>query len=502
MNSIWLSLLWKEWREQRWKLAALSVSLVIGGAILGNVFTYDSWSNVAIAIGQSAVFCLASYALLAGAFVGMSVSAGENSNRTMRFTQALPSPMWKAAIARILVGLFTVVVPIVCTMFVVWALTTYFWSDQLRDDFNKLGYSWIQSNFPADITLSAVLGVSSLLLWTSTCGVNRSDEVRAGAVAFLVCAVLWGIWIYTMEEHNEWLLGSIFESLTVGLPGGPAFGYNINYGDVPKNVPLMATIAIISHGLLLTWFVTRYGKSTGKGYIGSKQYITDWFRFRGPAKPFTSQCGAIIWKQVRELGPLALMSAAGVLAVMIFAYVSEDSTSWTHHDWSELLAGLTLVVGGFVTLVSGIGVIYEDYSRGLPNFWRSRPINLHQWFFLKYVAGILVLVVAFVPLILIAAKLKDWNLVPRDVVVIFALVFLTMYSGSLAAYAMVRQPIYAVILTIAAPYVALFLIYPNGPPPWLTNFASAVLTILMFVILFTILAWQAVIRNWGWKQHR
>jgi hypothetical protein len=504
MNSVWLSLLWKEWCEFRWKLVALTVSFVVGQAIFASILVNDPWQYVATAIAQSTQVCLVVYAVLAGSFVGMSVSAGENSNRTMRFTQALPVPLWQVAIVRFLVGLFTVVVPILCVMLFLWAFITYVWGDQLRNVNDFFQHAWITSNFFSDRTLSATLGVSSLLLWVSACGVNRSDEVRAGAIAFLACTVLWGAWIAAMAKIQDVELRTILEATTVGLPGGPAFGGEFSFTDFPRNYPLLGIVAITSHLLLLAWFVICYGKSTGKAYTGGKQFISDWFRFRGPAKPFRSQSMAIIWKQVRELGPLALMAAAGVLAVMTFAYFTEKSMR-ADRDWGELLAGLSLVVGGFVTLVSGIGMIYEDYSRGLPNFWRSRPINLHQWFFLKYFAGILVLAVAFVPLFLVAAKLNDWKLAPRDMVTIYALVFLGMYSGSLATYALVRQPIYAVILTIASPYAAmipLFLIFPDGPPQWLNNFAGAFISISVIIVLVTVLAWQAVVRDWGLKRHR
>lgn len=505
MNSVWLSLLWKEWCEFRWKLVALTVSFVVGQAILMSIFVNDPWPNVATVAMASTQICLAAYAVLAGAFIGMSVSAGENSNRTMRFTRALPIPMWKMAFARILVGLFTVVVPILCVMFFVWTFATYLWGNQLSEVNNFFQHAWITSNFFADRTLSTSLGAMSLLLWVSACGVNRSDEVRAGAIAFLVCAVLWGVWIYVMEE-NVLGLRHLFEALTVILPGGPAFAGAFHYGVPLFTRDLLVVAALISHAMVLGYFLKQYGRSNGKAYTGGKQFITDWFRFRGPSQPFRSQSMAIIWKQVRELGPLAIMAAAGVLAVMGFAYVSDDPRRWTNHDWSNLLGGTTLVVAMFVTLVSGIGMIYEDYSRGLPNFWRSRPINLHKWFVLKFVTGILILVVAFVPLFLIAAKLRDWHIIERDDLAVYVLFSVVIYAGALAAYALVRQPIYAVVLTIAGiwftPGIMLLLvkIFPN-----VKEFSEQKLLYVLLsleVTAATILAWQAVVRDWGWKRHR
>jgi hypothetical protein len=504
MQSVWLSLLWKEWCEFRWKLVALTASFVVGQAILASIIANDPWTNVARVLVQSTQVCLVVYAVLAGAFVGMSVSAGENSNRTMRFTQALPIPMWQAAAVRILVGAFTVVVPILCVMFFVWAFATYLSGDQLSVVSNFFQHSWIASNFFADRTLSTILGISSLLLWVSACGVNRSDEVRAGAIAFLACTVLWGVWIAAMTKTQDVELRSVLNAMTVALPGGPAFGAEFSFTGSPRNYPLLGIIAVGSHVLLLGHFVVQYGRSTVKAYTGGKQFISDWFRFRGTAKPFRSQSMAIIWKQVRELGPLALMAVGGILAVMAFTYVADDPRRWTRQDWNNLLGGLTLTVAAFVTLVSGIGMIYEDYSRGLPNFWRSRPINLHMWFFLKYITGILVLVVAFVPLLLIAGKGRGWNMDTKSDVVMFVLIYFALYTCSIASYALVRQPIYAVVLTIAGIwFVPGILLAVSQIPGWNFNDERTMQFLFGFmVVLATILAWQAVVRDWGWKRHR
>jgi hypothetical protein len=508
MNSVWLSLLWKEWCEFRWKLLALTASFVIGQGILMSIFTQDPWPDVWTAISQSMGFCLIIYLVLAGAFVGMSVAAGENSNRTMRFTQALPIPMWQAALARVLVATATVVIPIAVVVVLVWLFVNYVWDGPAN--FNELAnfdnrrHSWGIHDFFISQGVASILGVTSLLWWVAACGVNRTDEVRAGAVAFLVSALLWFVLFYVMEEDILFLRYAM-ETVSVALPSGPAYSANFGYRPLDKSIPLLAIIAFVSHALVLAFFLTRYGRSTGRAYTGGKQFLTDWFRFRGPSQPFRTQSMAIIWKQVRELGPLALMAVTGILAFIAFTYVSDDPNRWSRHDWSSLLGGLTLVVAGFVTVVSGIGMIYEDYSRGLPNFWRSRPINLHQWFFLKYVAGVLVLVVAFGPLLLIAAKLKDWRMVEREDVVMITLVFLALYAGSLAAYALVRQPIYAVVLTIAGLWFTPIILFTVQKlfPFWEYNDERFMYLLLSFEVVFaTILAWQAVVRNWGWKRHR
>jgi ABC-type transport system involved in multi-copper enzyme maturation permease subunit len=510
MNSIWLSLLWKEWCEFRWKLAALAASFVVGQAILMGAFMRGSLHDLIAGLVVSMIFCLLVYAVLAGAFVGMSVAAGENSRRTMRFTQALPIPMWQAALIRLLIGLVTVVIPTVCVVSLIWVFTSYVWNDQVTvnlavsQQFDELQNPWHIPNFFVSRAVACILGVTSLLLWVSSCGVNRADDVRAGAVAFLVCAVLWGVWIYGIGENVLGLRG-LLETLSVALPGGPAFAGDFNYGGGPKDLKFLAAIALVSHAAVLSFFLMRYGRANARSHTGGRQFITDWLRFRGAGRPLRSQGLTIIWKQIHELGPLALLAVAGILAFLACAYVADDGQRWSARNWGDILAGVTLAVAGLVTLIAGIGVMYEDYSRGLSNFWRSRPINLHQWFFLKYLAGILVLVIAFVPLILVAGRLNDWNLTTTSDIAKFVVIYLTLYTGSLAAYALVRQPIYAVVLTIAGiwftPGVLLFIrpLLPYGEP----DEERFMLVLFAFeAIAATLLAWQAVVRDWGWKQHR
>jgi hypothetical protein len=124
---------------------------------------------------------------------------------------------------------------------------------------------------------------------------------------------------------------------------------------------------------------------------------------------------------------------------------------------------------------------------------------------LKYFTGILVLIVAFVPPILVAAKLKDWNMAEKQDVAIFVMYFLLLYTGSLAAYALVRQPIYAVVLAISV-FLGGVILVPLTEGLWRQhnidpeNMMLFVYSVL--VILSTIIAWQAVVRDWGWKRHR
>ena len=266
----------------------------------------------------------------------------------------------------------------------------------------------------------------------------------------------------------------------------------------------MACGALVVHVLLLTWFVKKFARvPTPPGHsLGSS-----WGLFSHAAEsrqPFRSPVDAIIWKQVRETGPLALFAVVGVFTIAPLLYWI-DRLDGGVSRFGDLMGSVTIAVATLVILVTGIGLLYEDYMRGVEGFWRSRPLNLNWWYWVKYSTGVVVQLLVFLPLLAISYWLLGWSdstLLAGWYLVLF---YLVLYSLALMFYAVVRQPIYAAVLTIAAAFlgwVTLVLIYPNGLPRWLGTFSGASLAMLVPTVLASLLAWQAVVRDWGWKQHR
>ena len=162
MQSIWLSLLWKEWREYRWKLAVLTL-LIFLPFLLALFFSADlGWRDWYL-LNVSSLFC---YGFLASIFVGMDVAAKENGNGTISFLQSLPMPHWKAAVAKLLVASFIVVVPIVLLMLVNYGLFRPGWVP--IEFFKTMQHDQIGMNEPMSEpsyrgTLIVLLGSLSLL---------------------------------------------------------------------------------------------------------------------------------------------------------------------------------------------------------------------------------------------------------------------------------------------------------------------------------------------------
>jgi hypothetical protein len=506
MNSIWLSLLWKEWCEFRWKLAALT-AILLGVPAVFLLFAFSVAPSISKALEGVIivpVMTLIPYLMLAGIFVGMSVAGGENSRRTMRFLQALPVPMWQAALVKLVMAILTVSIPILIVMNMVWLIGVFIDPEQhllaeAARELPPMGQSWGITNWYAARMVASILGVSSLLLWIAACGVNRSDEVRAGAVGFLTIAVIWACWIFAIDRANRFSfhsVESVLETARIALPGGPAvprFSATNLVGD--------GLVASISHLAVLMWFLLRFGKVAANQRPGGGLQISDFFRFKSGTLPRRTPVGAVAWKQFREVGPLALVAVVTIITiVLIFSLADRDFRQLD--ELSNLLGALTISIGVLVALVAGIGVLLEDYSPGVNNFWRSRPINVHLWFVVKYLTGLLVLVISFGSILLLANSLSGWK-EGWEAARIIALYFVACYTLALCSYALVRQPIYAVILAMVAPSVAamvyLFIVYLLG---WQQTNSSDFAAILIGLGSAIILAWQAVVRDWGWKQHR
>lgn len=508
MNTTWMSLVYKEWHEQKWKLVALAVILLAVPTVLTLVNERREWPGMVFGV-------LMMYGVLAGLFIGMAVAAGENSHRTMRFLQSLPIPTWQAALVKLAVALVVVIVPLLILSVVMFAVI----------NFASIDVRWIQTyvsrSFNESVEvfivlqfLASILGTSSLLIWVAAVGVNRSDEIRAGAIGFLVCASLWMLFFWVAGHFNVGDPLSFVALLVPAYPGGLAFlmpTWRSENVEMWVAVLICIPIAVLGHGALLWWYLRRFGRVPVP-----PKHTAGWeFSLRRPRQqpglPFRSPWRAILWSQLRQTGPLAMLSAATVLIVAVaVSYFNRDVRNRT--DFAVMLAGIALMAGWFVTLVTGIGLFLDDLAPGVNTFWRSRPVKVTQWFFVKYFTALVVLLVAFGGLIVLAwwlggldfnyhSNRKGWIITGE--ILTFVWIFVLLYTLAAAGYVLVRQPIYAAILAMGA--LALCVVLIN-------HFDGSNTTILDRVVLFVIwasslpaavlLAWQAVKRDWGWKARR
>ena len=451
MRTIWHSLLWKEWHEHKWKLAALvAILLAVPLAFLfGEPNTIHSSMNA----------ILFPYAILAGIFIAMSLAAGENAHRTMPFLQSLPVPLWRVALAKLCFASLTVVVPLLLLAGMLYAFdlvwSSYWVNYQPANARGNFIESWL-----ANCVIGGSLGTLSLLLWVAAAGVNRQDEIRAGAIGLLVVAGLFTVNVL-LEEYSS-LEEPMKQTLLAAGPGGPTIIFHKNfveYGGRPLSYALrdkqfwFAVVpALLSHGCLVGWYLWRFGRPSGFSIRSLKPVSAREKKATWLAPPRRSQFTAILWKQMRETAPLVVTALAGVLFFAVLVS-RKDIEPYRSTSFKEALVGISTAVGFFVTIVAGIGIFHEDLKPGIHTFWRSRPVNVHLWFWIKFLTGLAILAIVFFGgiflVVIMNEPVDDWSKA-WTMIRIGVIAFVALYCWAVAATCVVRQPVYSAILTIGA----------------------------------------------------
>ncbi len=503
MRSVWQSLLWKEWHEHKWKLAALTATSV------GTLCVFGLHEHESLPIGMTVIplaFCI-----LTGTFLGMSTAGGESGRNTLPFLQSLPVPMWQPGATKLTMAIVTAVLPLLALAgaFCVW--WAFLWFDDVdlqavRAYADTNYHPWGISNWLVAITVSSVLGVSSLLLWMAAMGSNRSDEIRAGAIGFLIICLVWFVVASGFELAFKWHLPTLkygTEVLVVAAPGGVAFVENNRHLENHFVWWPHLLAAILGHAWVLIWYLRRFGKVVpGSSRSDGKTLALADAGYQHLAPAMRSQLTAIAWKQARETGLLALLAIGGVLLMTTIFYFSYRIRVGMI-DLGETMAGITMMVGFFVTVVAGIGVFLEDLKPRVDDFWRSRPVNYQLWFGVKFVVGAVILAVAYSALILLALWMTGGRLFrtvphPLSTVGFFGVATLLIYTLSMATYCVLRQPLYAAVLTIGLLIAGMFALEwaDYYLPEALWSWQAALVMLLLSQFAATVLAWQAVKRNW------
>jgi hypothetical protein len=182
MNAaIWRSLLWKEWREHRWKLAALVV-VVIGL----HVWALDATEPEAAHYVSPFWATLYLVVPIGSVFLAISLAASEQSQGTAPFLRSLPINLRWLAVIKLVISVATIIAVLslaaALTRALVAAAEAYGWQsdegslrslDSLRGLFETGG--WFFSALLIGGAVSA-----SLILWMAAPAVNSKSEVRAG----------------------------------------------------------------------------------------------------------------------------------------------------------------------------------------------------------------------------------------------------------------------------------------------------------------------------------
>lgn len=379
MNGVWRSLLWKEWREQRWKACLLLIAALPSLAIPSMGQTNASGILIS---------CLTFTFLAASLFLGAGAAASEQSQRTMGFLQSLPISTKWSAVAKLASALVALWLPV----------SIFFIANQIWRGLPSYPGGGMSFEMFAIVT---GLSLTSLLIWMAAVGVNLSDEIRAGAIGFLVIIGCWAMAAW-LPQPTWGGPSPVFNRLVQGLlPGGAWFvvvemeiqADNAALGQTIGRASLwpLAVAAILSNSALAASYVWRFGcvASPRRQPIESaaKSIVPAWL-----APPLRRPWKAILWKQICESLPLALLGAGAILGVslIVAAIVRQSQEGLLNDDLMEMSIPVWIMVGGLVSIVSGIGLWLDDLRPEIHSFWRSRPISPELWFAVKFASSVVI----------------------------------------------------------------------------------------------------------------
>jgi hypothetical protein len=218
----------------------------------------------------------------------------------------------------------------------------------------------------------------------------------------------------------------------------------------------------------------------------------------------------VLWRQLRETGPLALLGAATILCItlLVSVIVYRESEETLFGEFAARLAvSVWAFAGIMISIVAGLGVFLDDLRPELNNFWRSRPINPTQSFFIRYFASLAMTLLALalptgVVLLAVARNEDALRLFVRggDVTLEFfvsvVLAQAAMFSVSMAAMIFIQRPVIAAIVASLVGVVGVGLAtnveVASAVTMWLVVAAMVAATVLA--------AWRAIRSDWRWAR--
>ena len=526
MNSIFHSLIWKDWHEHKWKLAALVATLTgVAACMLINRGT-DTFFAIRITLA----FCIVPLAI----FVGLNSAAGERSSGTLSFLQALPIPTRRVALHKFMAGLTTVVASVVVTLLILYiaqmclALFGIDCGKSVQTGARSDGaFTFRINNWFLDSGLVlSFLGIS-FYTWSASTGVNRKDEISAGAVA-LVIMVMWciavayiSLWILRFgalpgNNFAAWATWPVaLTSATV--PGGLLTTASMSWQYQIDFIGVAIGVAAATHLALAAWYIWRFGRISNVEVHSPQPVSRSGERSAWLGPPRRSTLTAIAWKQARESGPILLAGLAGIVAivgaVLVSVWIDRGAAPPSITDIGDVYRAVAIVLGFVMSLVIGIGVAFYDVRPTINTFWRSRPINPNTWFWCKYITAMIVLLATiYVPILLIMGPggISGREVMSDPIVIVLAQIALC--SAAVATTCLFRNAIYAAILSIPLVYLGVIVVWlalvigkltgwqtraPNRFWDMSTN--QVAIGLILSIATSAILAWLAVRNDWGRK---
>ena len=165
-------LLWKEWRENQWKLIFCAAISLVFSVMLFRIRLFPDWANC-LAISFIQMFVVP-------VIYALDIFSGEMSNRTIHLLFKIPVPRWKIFFSKYLVCILSIISIFLMTSLLMETIS------QSRET---------QTGLLLKMNLS--FSLTSLLLFTWFCGFGAQSRSEAASLAIIFGIMIgWAIFFF------------------------------------------------------------------------------------------------------------------------------------------------------------------------------------------------------------------------------------------------------------------------------------------------------------------
>lgn len=221
------------------------------------------------------------------------------------------------------------------------------------------------------------------------------------------------------------------------------------------------------------------------------------------------QLMAVAWKEWREVRWVMVTALVTFVALPIVAGIEGRRYA---HGFVFAASPWVMFLGGILAVVVGATSLTRDLSGRLADFWQSRPVSTWRWLAIKYLVGLVVVIVSCLIPLLIEAWLDERDPQSRHLAATLAAWFPSIiavqYSLGFVCGATMRKGGTAIMLALAVSLLVYCLPILLSPLRWLEvpesignsiNHEQHMLFALAAIVLsaaLLALAILAIVRQW------
>lgn len=409
MSREFRSLLQKEWAERRATIWYATICLLV---CLGYGIAYEIEFRTRTFIA-STYHVMHLFALVGSIFLSIGTVRGEYTQRTLKFSAALPISLGRVAWVRLL-GLWAcLIIPILVGAAVSSVLlgTGFIQQAEFRPHELRLpdrpstsaglaiGMLWISSA----VAIAHALELATILCLIGTWCRRDATVGLIGAVVGPLFDVFGDVRAEFERRGLYWLadwIGALMpNTMLVSYGFGDSDG--ALYSDLDVTPVIVAPLIIsLLLTLIIAWvFTRRYGRrnDSTRAIVRQRPWLA-WlprFSVRLPMMG-RSETASLVWLAMRQSVALSLCGLAIAVVIALVSLFEQSNTGpvSTIARLRGAIPSQTWYLGILWASVVAVGVFASELKPDLERFWRSRPISPATWFWVKFFVGLIAVIAA------------------------------------------------------------------------------------------------------------